>query len=495
MHNRWVVGLRGYGVLLGGCSLAACQSSARSEPAELATFCEREEPIRLVEAGPDDHVALSTAEAVHVDGRIVVSFDTVVEGWPEPIWSNTDELRLATTIRSAGLCGEDERVVATNVDRLFDAPWSADAPLVGCERSTGSVFVLDAHGLAAPRVLLEDVECVANPVDGGAVGLRPAVLDGEYEVVFVPSVDEVATPVTLHDRVVAPVLVDDWPRLSFATTDDLVWALTADDELVQLDPATGAEIVLREHVRSFIASPSRRWILWQQGSAATTAPEAPATVHLLDLQSGEDILAATGTVGKFASRVSDDFAAITEDEATSFWLLDSLQRVDLPPGFQLGSLLAERVALVFDDAGGLWGYVIDDGTMWKPPTEHGLTAPFGDGVVMLDPVETGVYRADYWQVDLPSGHATLLADDLGFPQRLRDGSFAAVRVGEGEYYGTLEIVDGEGERRAVDSHVFRVLSSPGLLSPAVEDWPYDSDVVLWRVHDGARSGLWAARVR
>jgi hypothetical protein len=132
--------------------------------------------------------------------------------------------------------------------------------------------------------------------------------------------------------------------------------------------------------------------------------------------------------------------------------------------------------------------------MWKAPTDFGLAEQLDDGIVMLDPIGSAISRADYWQVDPQNGHATLLAEDLGLPQRLGDGSFASVRVGERAWYGTLEIADDD-TRRYVDTRVYRELSSPYLLSPAPAGWPYDSDVVLWRVHDGERSGLWGARAR
>jgi len=470
-----------------------CGPEAPVPTTPLAELCGSADRVSLLSVGPDDYYLGSK---IMPPDRLLVGYATLPSGADYP---DDRASRLATTIYSIDRCGEDSRPIATGVDKLY-YPEDHGGALLGCDTSAGDVFTLDPSGAAAPARLLSDVGCLIYPSGGGIVGVERTPAEGFGTLTLHPDVTAPTTPTVALLEEIVVASTEPWfnNTVFFAVAAETAFAITLDGELVSIDLSTGQATILRTGVAAMDVSDDGRWVLWQEGTPMPPGPEDASALHLLDRSSGEDVYDDVGRIAASSSNIRADIALIVRaDESASLVVLPSLERIDLEgPGWFIshrnppdGLLLGRRL----DDQRRFSLYRMDLAT-GEPSflAEVDDIEVHDDEVVLAQAHDEWDYS--YWRVSARAGEPELLAEHAYQPAMLSGGRIASVRDIDDSHHGDLWIEDPgtEGATR-LDRDVFRLM--PGPHPELGRAWPYDDDVVVWSVHDGDRSGLWAARVR
>ncbi|MCX4243184.1 hypothetical protein [Paraliomyxa miuraensis] len=404
-----------------------------------------------------------------------------------------------TAIYSIDHCGEEPRLLANDIDFMYTSE-GYSAALLGCNASSGDVFALDPSGEQAPTRLLKDVGGKIYPTLGGILGVERGSTEDFGTLTFHPDITMPSAPsIALLDEVVVPYTE---PRYNntvfFSVAAETAFAVTRDGELVSIELPTRQATVLRTGVAAMDVSVDGRWVLWQEGTPEPPAPQEAGPVHLLDRTSGEDVYDDIGRVNVLDSNIRIDVALIDRaDGSSSLVVLPSLERIDLEgPGWFIshrsppdGLLLGQRL----DEQRRFSLYRMD-----LASGEPSFLAEVDDikvnGEEVIVAIEHDEWDYSYWRVLARAGEPELLAEHAYWPAMLSEDRIATVRDIDDSHHGDLWIEDpGTGEHTLLDRDVFRFV--PGPHPELGHPWPYDDDVVAWSVHDGDRSGLWAARVQ
>lgn len=485
-------------------------------PTELAPLCGSTEPVRLLRVDGSAHLGPDVRELQWFGDRLVVGFETPSSG-------STAGEPSGTTIYSVDLCGEDVRVIGEDVDVLLPLERAAPeepptGPLLGCSSGTGDVLALDVEGGAPPRVVLPAVGCVVRSHGEGLIGIQRASEQSVGSLVLLPDVSDPVEPRVVLEGVVVPETAPkrpDRPSVRFASSSDEALVLTPAGALLAVELSSGERTVLREGVRAFIASADRRFVLWEEGLPEVEAPEEgpeeapeeepeeepedeePAPLRLLDRTLGEDVLDDVGRLGSDAVGIDGEMVRIVRsDGSTRLVMLPTLEELELGAEWRVYERHASGVVLMRPSGGG--GRIgLDPQTLrlWRIiDGEIVGVQDVGNDQLILNQ-RHGADDFSYWRASVHGGEPELLAEHVLGPAWLAGGRWSTVRIDSARQRGALLIVDGAtGEVTVLDPGGVH-WKTLGPRAPRGYPWPFDDDVIVWSVHDGERSGLWAARVR
>ncbi len=460
-------------------------------PAPLAEVCGEVGPFRLLalEAGqrpvPEDSI-------VRVGDRVVLLVGT----GERPGYSPRGPLLASTTAHAVGVCGEDPREIGRDVDRVFTVPqWPG--VVLGCEIETRALLRLDPTGVAKSQRLA--AACDATWTPAGLVhveyGDPTRVL---FQAYVTPSQLGFAAPVVLLDKLpetTANSYVRPRPLIDGAL------ALLADGDLVHVDLA-GNLRVEQPGVRYFALSADDRFLLWQDLASGDPEAERPeGNIFVRDRSSGTG---ASVIHGHLPPRNSNplfpepDAAQITLGETLAGqWLvsLPSFALYRIPPGRQLSRRAADGRWLV---RSALFGPFLlrdlESGAEVPVADQKGyLFGPFIDHLELLPSTSVLYYRDERPLARYPF--------DGGEPEQLAaratrgyfllaDGRVVSPLSINGRWLGALVIIDPVTlEELRIDDHVAAGVDL------AAWQRVFAADEVAYVVDDGARSGVWLARLR
>lgn len=459
--------------------------------AEQERVCGQEGPVRLLEGTAGDAMSFWIVQTI--GDRLVVSTGDYLDDRQSEIWS-------------VGRCGEDPRLVARDLwlSNLSEAPVDH---VIACDTDADEVFLLDPSEQLRDAVLLPGVGCLSRWSTLGPVGVRDRGDGlGVAELWIIPE-DPFATSPT--SRVVADGVRLADPESEFfqsvrepSVAGGALFAINEQDALIRVDLSDGTTTVVADNVRAFDAFATG--VLWQTmevtgGSEAT--PHGPVfvldhdtgvTTYLMDtaLQYGSPSLRSKDGVGL---RTAEN----PEGEIRFFDRLPATDYVTLPGDEFLFQKIGERRWVI----GTLFGaqrFIVDFATgerrvFLSQAGQRVLADPAVDDDAWTILATGDVFLAGPpWRKESPifrvpfDGPRQKLAERATWlPTRMPEGRIATrVDVGRDDR-GSLIIVEPDTlEERLVDD---AVVSRHGLLSGEPDD------VVYW-VDDGARSGLWRARL-
>ncbi len=476
------------------CGLLAC-GDPPLEPATFAEHCGVAGPLRILELPPDQALA-STQQ---IGDRLYHTVGTL----PPDENSSPHTPFTDRSTWSTGLCGESPLLLADDLISIFTVERWPDV-LLACQEGAGIVS-LDPTGASPPHLLFPSPQCKITYADAlawtdhGVVALEdPAAPVSALRLFPFPDDPrtQVSEPVTLLDAVDTTVLVRAWP--------DAVHAVTSDGDLMRVDLANLSAHVEQPSVRGFEFSADRRYLLWMD--AAPVVKDDGSTVGFVSLR---DNLTGTATAlgeslnppSPFALRWADQ-GVLAVDLTRRIYFLPDLTFVDVPNGFlldvQLGPQDDDRWLLsglpFLTKVPSLALLDLKDGTATTLYARRSrLLGRHEDGLLVLDGpgccIE-GTFRTEgpVWHVPLDGGKARKLADRATTfrhqPDPLR--IVTAIDLAT-DRRGTLIVADLETQaEQRIDDHV--------LFGPASLALTDDPTVLTWLVQDGARSGVWIAKL-
>ncbi|MFY0533762.1 hypothetical protein [Nannocystis pusilla] len=282
--------------------LLAC----RTEPvvrAELEEVCGAPSPFRVLPFAGDEVVRAS--ETVRVQDRVVYVVSRLDPFDVDAVYSSD----AASTVWSAGPCGEAPQQLASGIDDIFTVDVWPDLVL-GCEKATGNVVVLDPTGAAEPHVAFPAVpqfplgigcglgwtdfgllSLDAHDEETGALMLHPFPADPRAGV---------SSPEVLLDAVRFAPSSGGGPGMISGylyTFRDHVLALTPEETLVRVELADRSVSTLQTDVAAFSATPpflapeGGRYLVWQDAAVTKDDPSHPeGAIFLRDQVEGGDVL-------------------------------------------------------------------------------------------------------------------------------------------------------------------------------------------------------------
>lgn len=481
----------GFGVV----ALVACGGAAELPEAAFDEVCGASGPFRVLELAPGERLAGAPRA---VDGRVVLRVGTY-----EPLAIGGAPDLQAAWLWSTGPCGESPLRLDTTLEEAVTAPRWPEL-LLGRRYAAGELTVIDATTERAGHVAFAGVG--PSPLywtDHGLVSFEDRG-DGAGAALLHRYPDdpraETATGGALVERV---RLAGDATRVYafdvVAGPGDLV-VQTLDHEVVRVTLADGAVKVEQTGVKASEASPDGRWLLWQRLVGDPEDPEIPGAVSLRELASGAEVglgdafLASTPWAFEFYA--AGLFVVDLDPYANGrqrVHRLDDLEFFDLPDGRVLLRVFADgRWAIGGLIDGGVDLFDPEDGSA-TPLVERGSVEWWGEDA--FEVVDLTVYYVGNSYTD--EGALYRVPID-GAPRRLADRlSRLAVRRGDGRWFtgldldasrlGRLVVVDPEAETSTrVDERVF---ASTMRVSTA-----FGEEALVYSVDDGARTGVWLARV-
>lgn len=472
-------------ILLSALALASCAEPA--EPAEFAELCGQTGPVRVLELAPEERVA--ALWGLRGSGERIVVLAGTGEG--EPVFNIPTPA--SVTAYSVGRCGEDPVVLGENIVSVReDLRWPG--VLLGCRGELqGDLVVLDPAGAAEPGLL----------VPGGCDGDSTA-----HGLVDIEPIDETTARVLLYpwpadpwDGAGAPiVLLEAVQRVglywSVRTYEDELFALDAGGAVVRVALADGATEVEQYDALGFSVSQDGRYLLWQDAlTSIDDGSGAPVgDLVLRDRVEGGDSVLGQGSFAKNRPGFRGDHVRIPRgpELGERVVALPGLEVLDLPPGRRFVRALDDGRLVVSSDAfTGPW-YLMDfQGGEFMVTSSTG-SASLGEDALyvwegrdLADPRRPG----SYWRYPYDGGPRELLARRmtalstfLGDERRV----VTTLDIGD-DWVGRLVLVEPEtlAERPIDDRVAAAALLGEAALGP---------DTIGYSVVDGARSGVWVARL-
>ena len=277
-----------------GAGLLACNS----EPAvyvELEEVCGAPSPFRVLELGPDQVVRAS--ETMRVQDRVLYVVSHLDLKDADESYLRTGE----STVWATGPCGEAPVQVATGIEDLFTIEVWPDVVL-GCEKATSNVVVIDPTGAQAPHVVFPAVPnvwggCGLNWTDFGLLSLEPH--DEEFAALMLhPYPADPRTETSVPEVLIDPIRIGPGRSIgpgflgnALFTYADEALVLTPEQELVRVDLADGTTTTLQTGVAGISASRDGQHLLWQDATVTGGKPEYPeGKILLRDRAVGSDVL-------------------------------------------------------------------------------------------------------------------------------------------------------------------------------------------------------------
>lgn len=473
------------------------------EPAPLEPVCGQPSPLRILPLDDDQSLIEGENAVTRVGDRVyfIIGRGTVLDDGRVTLgFSSFAE---ATTVVSTGPCGEDPRVIARDIDRVFEHPrWpglllgsviaSSDdsEPEAGApEKRPPAVVVLDPEGERAPRRLLSDVGASRWTDHGRVQVLMPSDGASPLSIRLFPFPDGPGA-----GEPDAITIARDVPRAEgyVAVRGNHVFFPDGTGGVSRIDlPDVAHHAEPLSGLTHFEVSLDGRFILWESTDRATTK-DGVVERFILDRQSGDsEPLGAWKDV-----ELHDDYIVLSR------WGPAAERVVNLP---NLELVDSEQAVIARADA-----------TSWitwhSPATFSRLSlsgatdrlvdaAPFGLPDLHGDHLHVircelpcsrkpGENQGELISVDLRRGEARRIADRAvnGYVHLADDRVLTALDVDETKL-GRLALTEGDGVATwEIDTHVSSFLGAhQGVVQP-------DPDVILYAVSDGARSGLWLARL-
>lgn len=502
---------------LGALLLLACGSHPVAR-AELDEVCGAPSPVRVLALEGDEVVRAS--ETIRVQDRFVYVVSRLDPFDADAVYSSDAE----STVWAAGPCGESPRQLATGIDDLFTVDIWPDLVL-GCEKGTGNVVVLDPTGTAEPHVAFPAVPqfpqgvvgCGLAWTDFGLLSLDPHD-DESGALLLHPFPDDphtgVSSPEVLLDAVrFAPSSGGGLGTVTgfLYTFPDHALALTPDEALVRVELADRSVSTLQTDVVAFSVTPSflapegSRYLVWQDAAVTKDDPHYPeGAIFLRDQVEGGDVLLGEAALrwtfdslwhaesGLVRLNLGNPFAA---DSRLRLFMLPELDSVEMA-----GDLFFNAV---FDDGRLVGGSRLKDdfidlfevpgGERTRLfPREAEYVGRDHEAVRVLEVPQCCIdsdNRAEgpMWRVPIDGSQATRLAERATRFMTYSDGQLVGP-VGAGpRWLSSLVIIDTEtGDEARIDDDVhFHSIDASRL---------DEEGIVSYSVADGDRSGVYLARL-
>jgi hypothetical protein len=492
--------------------LAACGSET-TPLAALADVCGQPGALRVLDTGPALHLQRRPVRAgdrvvllVGARSPAAADFTNLDDGAPAEAWAT-------------GPCGESPVRVAADVATVFSHERWPDQAFACAADDARDLLRLDLTGAAAPELLLaggclattwtDHGLLVVEPRDGdlGALVLHPyppalGGPGGAPEVLLEPirvRPDRPPPPVEDGAEPPPPEPFPAWLQEVHRGFPGFALAVDADARLLRVDLADRSVTVEQPRVLAFAAG--ERWLVWQDAARTNDDPYViEGQISLRDWQDGGDVILGHADLRRAAALTGLDPQFVTlvvgprDGPTTRVFPLPRLDPVDLP----------RRRAMIADLEDGrflLTGwrnrkYLFDTATREQALLfyEGGdLLWRDAGGVELLQVAaccEDSERRTEgaLWYVPFDGGEPRPLAaraTRLGY--RLPDGRrVQAVSVGD-DRLGALVLADPESyTERAIDDRVYAYEVHRGDA--------FGEDIVAYSVVDGARSGVYIARL-
>ncbi len=472
----------------------ACGDGESVETVAFAEVCGEAGPVRLLELAPGRQLSSFSTPLVAGDRR----YFTTSLGAVTPDGIPVD---LEPEVWSTGLCGESPRQLATDRTYVFLARkdrWPG--VVLGCEEGSFNLILIDPAG-GPPTSPMPGVRCGDVWIERGVV-VTAATEDPEAAfsaLMLHPYPEdlrgEAPPPVVLHPEVRLRGAV---PEIGVSRYDvlrilpDEVLALDAADRLIRIDLTDGTTTVEATDVLSFQLSPDGRYLLWQHKITDALVPESP--VILQDRDTGMRVaLGELFLPQSYAAFTHLEHQLVTLSMDRGRFLrvfrLPNLEIVDVPYVYGIHTVLDDGRWLL-----DTW----EDVVVFDPVTEEQTVLLRESGDLLAVNSERALFQdlkinsnsleGPIYAVPLDGSAPHVVARRASFVRFLPGRQHMASPVGlDGRLRGELVLVDFEtASEQRIDDRV--------PVGSVAVDAGFGPGHVVYSVDDGARSGVYVARL-
>lgn len=487
-----------------GAGLLACGG----EPAvyvELEQVCGAPSPFRVLELEPDEVVRAS--ETMRVQDRVLYVVSPLDLKDADASYLRTGE----STVWATGPCGEAPVQVATGIEDLFTVEVWPDVVL-GCEKATGNVVVIDPTGAKEAHVVFPGVPsawwgCGLNWTDFGLLSLEKH--DEEFGALMLhPYPTDPWTETAVPEVVIDPIRIGPsnsagpgfFGNVLFTFADEAL-VLTPEQDLVRIDLADGAMTTLQTAVAGFDASGDGRYLLWQDATVVGGDSEFPeGKVLLRDRSEGSEVLLGETALMRSggALRLSESgivqLALAQPKNTKRLFLLPGLDFVDVPSDTFLNGQIADGrwLTLRFFD-GHVDAIDLASNELTRMfPREASVVRRDDEAIYVVEGrccVNTD-FRAEgpMWRVPIDGSAITRLAERATRAMaQLADGRLLGPVGAGARWLAALVIVEpGTLEELRIDDRVHYYSIDVSRVN--------DEGIVSYSVADGDRSGVYLSKL-
>nr|WP_293184161.1 hypothetical protein [Nannocystis sp.] len=474
---------------------------------ELEEVCGAPSPFRVLELESDEVVRAS--ETMRVQDRVLYVVSPLDLKDADESYLRAGE----STVWATGPCGEAPVQVATGIEDIFTLEVWPEVVL-GCEKATGNVVVIDPTGAREPHVVFPAVPnvwggCGLNWTDFGLLSLEKH--DEEFAALRLhPYPTDPWTEVAVPEVVSDPVRIGPSSGAGpgflgnvLYTFVDEALVLTPEHDLMRIDLADGTMSTLQTAVAGFDASRDGRYLLWQDATVTGGDSEFPeGKVLLRDRSDGSEVL-----LGETALRLSGGALWWIESGIVQLRLARPIntQRIFFVPGLDFIDL-SSQLFLNGQLADGRWltlnfffdGHVDAIDLAKNEPTRlfprEASVVHRDDEAVHVVEVPLCCIRGDgreqgsMWRVPLDGSAITKLAERATRAmQQLDDGRILGpIGIGA-RWLAALVIVEpGTLEELRIDDRVHFYSIDVSRVN--------DEGIVSYSVADGERSGVYLSKL-
>ncbi len=470
--------------------LGAASCAEPLEPAVLAPLCGADGPVRVLELAPDQAMWGYPSE---IDGRV---YYTV--GRPERAGKFPGQF-IDRSTWSTGPCGESPRHHADGIHAPFVVEqWPGR--VLGCNDESGDILLLDPEG-GESKVVFAGAGCFSRWTEYGLVSVVPHD-ENTGALLLYPY------PGPGGEGPEPTVLVDAFQLYNGSQSDlwfgrgDLVHVLSLAGELLRVHLEDLSITVEQTGVRDFDVSDDGRYIVWRGSTVVGGTEEMPAgVVTFQDQDAGFSVSLGTSEVAvngrglQWADRGLLVYSMLARER---IYRLEDLSFIDLPSNARTypDGPTEDGHWLLYNIFGSPWLQVVDleDGMVTPLFASQGqVREEQPGGVVVLDAPtccinSDGFDEGALWSLRFDGSPPERLASRATRASYRPDPTRLVTGLGiGGDTRGTLALVDlVSGEELRIDDHVFFQSSMFGLRP--------DPELITYSVMDGARSGVWRARL-
>ncbi len=454
----------------------------------------------MLELGPDE--AARNNKTLRVSDRDFYVISKLDDSDDDLAFSATEP----STVWTTGPCGESPVQVATDIKEIFILPIWPDLVL-GCEKTTGNVVVLDPTGATAPHILFPAVShdwtgCGFDWTDVGLLSLDRHDEEFGALVLYPYPADprsEASAPEVLLDPIpLTPSNTSGRGLLGnvLYTFPTEALARTPDDEVVRIDLATRTVSTLQVEVAAFDVSRDGGHLIWQHSGVTKADPEFPeGQIYLRDrANNSEVILAATSlrTSGFPLNQVDRGIVQLRlgRTDKTRVFFLSDFAHVDIPWDYFLQTQLPDGRWL----GGSIFTSNYLEATDLRTGEKDRLfprkarLAGLEDGAIRALQVSKQSWRAEgpLWRVPLDGSPPTKLAQRATRSALVLDDDRVLTSVEANAQWLTALVLAGPDEELRIDDRVHRLSIDTSQVA--------DERLLRYSVTDGERSGVYLAHL-